>query len=424
MPSVADTNYSQPDEAPRGHQVRENSTSTPNGGSKSTMQAPKDLVSPEPSDDPCCHEIHPSYSLRYNYPCCPECRLRHSISELEILEARIKTRYEGVGIWRQRIIACTDPVKQYNANIAWTQLVRGGDRAHPENAYTDDYGKDWSLRHVKKRLHNVLDEVQDLAVQEAKWSRENTACDANLMPRPASAVLRFYHWLLQTGKLEFLQAYDAYLARLRGRAWEISLDPNYPEDPSELVHHYLKTPEQSDFIKASKLPLAEQQEYFMTPRSRNRRPGARVTFAPKVFVRSEADIDVVRKQSLSVSNMTRKSFSRLRALFAKPSVEVHDLSDEPCRAQTCFRRPYNVGACGSWSAPEGSVAVDTSGDNFKGDYASWEEQVKKVQDEARDEDAQKSDLRAAFEALIVFLIAWVVLFFTCTLAGPRRVVRG
>jgi hypothetical protein len=422
MPSAADINCSQPEEAPLGHQVRKNSTPTPNGRSKSTMQGLIHLVSPEPSDDPCCHEIHPAYSLRYNYPCCPECRLYHSISELKILEERIKTRYDGAITWRQRIIECTDPVKRYNADILWTRLLRGRDRMHPENAYTDDYGKDWSLRHVKKRLHNMLDEVGNLADQEAQWARENIAGDENLTPRPATAVLQSYYRLLYTGKLDYLQAYDAYFARLRGREWEISLDPNYPEDLSELAHHYLKTPEQRAFINSSTVSLAQQQEYFVMPRSKTRRSGAKVTFAPQVFVRSEADIDVLRKQNLSSSNIARKLFSRLRGLFAKPSVEIRDLSDGPCRAHICYLRPYNVG--GSWGAPKGSVTVDTSGDRFKRDYGSWEEYGKKLHDEAKDEDAEKPDLRAAFEALIVFVIVWGFLFFTCTLAGPRRVVRG
>jgi hypothetical protein len=178
-------------------------------------------------------------------------------------------------------------------------------------------------------------------------------------PRPATTVLNHYYQLLRTGKLNHLVAFEVYFARIRGREWVISLDPKYPEDSSDRAHdyshYYLKTPEQRAFIKASTVPLAEQKEYSQTSRRKGRRAGAKVTFAPEIFVRSEADIDVLRKQALSSSKITRNTFSWLRALFAKvfakPLFEVRDLCDGPYRPQINYRRPYNVGALGTWSAP-------------------------------------------------------------------------
>jgi hypothetical protein len=425
MPSTVNPNSSRRDETPRGL------TPTPNARSDSAMQAPSDLFSSEPSDDPCCHEIHPAYKARYNYPCCPQCRLLHSIDELEIIEETIRSKHQAVGLWRQRIRECTDPVVQYRANCFWLRLVRGGDRVHPQNANKDDNGKDWSLRHVQKRLYNTIDKVRDLADQEAKWAHENAAVDESSIPRPATTVLNHYYQLLRTGKLNHLVAFEVYFARIRGREWVISLDPKYPEDSSDRAHdyshYYLKTPEQRAFIKASTVPLAEQKEYSQTSRRKSRRAGAKVTFAPEIFVRSEADIDVLRKQALSSSKITRNTFSWLRALFAKvfakPLFEVRDLCDGPYRPQINYRRPYNVGALGTWSAPKGSVTVNTSGDGLKGDYDSWDKYVKKLGNEAKVEDAGLSDLRAVFEDVIVFAVVWSFLFSTCILAESQSAFR-
>jgi hypothetical protein len=454
-----------------GHRDAGSSTPGSNDCLASAVLAPKDLVSPKPSDYPCPHRIHPSYISKYHHPWCPYCRLLTSIEELKVVEKNFTEKHGTVGSWLQRVNNIPDESKRYEAWKQWAMELRGGSPSRPTDAFADNYGKDWSIRHVKKRLQNVLDKVEDFAKQEARWAHESTAIDASTICRPATEAVEIYHRLRAEDMIDFLQTEDAEFARKRARAWEIMTDLNYPQDPPEFDHRCLVvTPEQCAFIKASPLPLAEQQEYFVRPRSRSRRLDAKVTFDPKIYVRAEADIDILRKQALAPSKGIRKLLSRLRALFAKPPVEVRDLFDAASCCSCFWRRSSFVyrhaKGCGCWRASEGSVIVDTSGyrsaENHGGwdqyvkeleeeamgkilqisdwglvsevflfldisgrwyqyDYGSWEAYVKALEEEGMDRDAEKSDLRAAFEGFACFAIVWRVLFLLCTIAGPRQI---
>jgi hypothetical protein len=65
--------------------------------------------------------------------------------------------------------------------------------------------------------------------------------------------------------------------------------------------------------------------------------------------------------------------------------------------------------------------LDISGRWYQYDYGSWEAYVKAFEEGGVEKDAEKSDLRAAFEAFACFAIVWGVLFLLCTIAGPRQI---
>jgi hypothetical protein len=138
--------------------------------------------------------------------------------------------------------------------------------------------------------------------------------------------------------------------------------------------------------------------------------GKRVTFNQNVSVRSDADIDVLRKQAVAPSNTARKPSSRTRLL-----------SRGPGHKELFYKHTARYYKPGQWSAPEGSVAVDTSGRVHLHDHDAWDDYVRKLEDGGMENETVQSDFRAVLEAFVAFVIVWALLFACCTIAGPRRV---
>jgi hypothetical protein len=232
------------------------------------------------------------------------------------------------------------------------------------------------------------------------------------MPFTITQSLEYYNSKVRDGSIDYLKSDDTEYTRKRGREWEISLDPDYPQDPSErddAHRHFKTTPEQRAFIEAYTLPLTNSNEHTKAPSKQNLRTNKRVTFGPKVSVRSDADIDMLCKQALALSNTARK-----------PSFRTRALSEGPGREQWLYRRETSYFERGQWSAPKGSVAVDTSGRIHLDAHDAWEDYVRTLEEECKEVAAAQSDLRAALEAFAGFVIVWVVLLVLCTIVGASR----
>jgi hypothetical protein len=402
---------------------RKTSTSTTYDRLTSAQPPIDDLSHSEPKKASCGHQIHPAYTSTYDHSGCPYCRLMRNILDLAYIESKINNVYGGVGPWLQRIRDSPSEQGKFDDYTFFRLCVRGGSCSRPEDADLDHDGKDRSHRHAKKRLHNLLDELQDLAEQEAEWAEfqitssteSSQQMDVLCMPFSATAALKYHHSKEQDGSTGYLETDNAEFARNRGREWEISLHPNYPQDPSERddAHQFFRTtPEQHAFIEASTLPLTDPREYVAIPRHKKRHVDARVTFSPKIYVRTDADIDVLRAQVVASSKVARKQ-----------SFDVRPLNKGPGREQWLYRPGTIHYKLGQWTASRGNVIVDTSGCAFGGDHDAWEEYVRALEKEGRGDDVVSLDLEVVFDAIVCFVIVWWFLFLWCMVAGHRRVAR-
>jgi hypothetical protein len=346
-----------------------------------------------------------------------------NIIELRDIDSNIKNSYGGVSPWLQRIEDSTSPQEQYFEYIQFLRCVRGGSRSHPCDAHVNINGIDWSHRHAKKRLHNRVNELLRLVRVQADWAIKKTASSANsvqnmdIVQRPFTVAhaLQYYYSKVKDGSIHCLEAEDEEYARKRGREWEISLDPNYPPDPfeqdaSEAHRHFKTTPEQRAFIEGSTLPFKDENEYIAAPCKEKRGTGKKVTFNPNVAVRSDADIDVLRKQVVAPSNTA-----------CKPCFQSQPLSEGPGREEWFYKRTTRYYKPGQWSATKASVAVDTSGWMHLDDPDAWDDYVPELEDEGMGSETAQSDFRAALEASVAFVVVWALLFVCCTIAGTRQV---
>jgi hypothetical protein len=279
--------------------------------------------------------------------------------------------------------------------MAWSQRVHGGSRSRKSYVDIDEDGKDWSHRHAKKRLHNFLDDLKILADREREW---NCAHPGRIAESEGLAIrtLNAYEKVNRTRPVEMLEHYEHLFARERGRDMQIAAHENYPLDvmePKDANRWFHTTFEQREFIRRSDVPSVKEDKYVEMPRKPKTQVVKHVAFEEKVYVRTEADIDVLR-------TMARGT----------PAYECRELRDGP-RDRKVSRRdvsrypPFLL---------DGTCIVDTSG--RRGDWETWEEYVKALEEEgvwlddmSRKERVHRS-LSTVIKSIGVLTVVGVFLF--------------
>ncbi|CAO2658116.1 Nn.00g073760.m01.CDS01 [Neocucurbitaria sp. VM-36] len=377
----------------------------------------------------CEHNIHPAYAAVYNEPECPRCRMMRAMKLLWKRESIINEK-GGVEPWLERV---KDPsiLKEEKEASRFEKFVRGSTPKKLRNGFLDKNGQDTSHKHNKKRLINLVLECEELNMREKTWDQDdahhsNTTLSEEEMKLvqdySADNALKRYHNANKLGLLTRIEEDGANFRRKRGREWEISTDPDYPEDDfaGEKEHVVFKTtPQQRAFIDASNVPTIEEVEAATTPstnddapkRKRRRTQDAKVSFNTAVHVLLKRDIDDIRKSALSSSTKSQQDLPLLKAMQSCPGAfpytelespvinskpalpyNIHPLKDSKSRKKQFYSRKFLPAyQPGDWAPSAGSEIVDTSGFQWKGNFDIWDEYIECLQDEAEEMDAEEED---------------------------------
>lgn len=364
---------------------------------------------------PCGHSIHPAYTLTYGYNMCPACLLEIFLRNLGIAQ-QIIAKQGGMSDWHERI------KESGESEAVWRVAVRGGKN---NRQLIDGQTRDISYRHQKRMFQNFVTELGRLSTSEKAFeesqSTENKifADELQLLkPYGATAALLVVKKVMETDEVGFVEKDCAAFSRKRGRDWEVIADPGYPEwdDKAGDEEHYRWSSmcrDQRDFIRNSKVlhpryadgPLLNGDS---PPLRKRRRQDAKVSFNPDVYVRNDADIDILRKEATSPA-----TDSVGRPAPAKPGPSI--LPTTRLRANTRPKRPHHIRPirtfdgpalsswitkadrhfegpgdwAGIWVAAEGSETVNTSGSRMS--VWSWETHVEDLQQEAAEMDSMDVD---------------------------------
>jgi hypothetical protein len=105
----------------------------------------------------------------------------------------------------------------------------------------DENRKDWNRRHAKKRLHNLIDKLEDLVEQELRWMEEKLQNGRTLAEIPrlvqiysmAAAALLYYTTLKSNGCTTNIEDDNTAWARKRGTEWQVATHLDYLPDLKE-----------------------------------------------------------------------------------------------------------------------------------------------------------------------------------------------
>jgi hypothetical protein len=162
------------------------------------------------------------------------------------------TKHGGINQWHEYIQALIVAAKSYWQEASlWKQQVRGFDAANKIHVDKDKKGTDWSHRHTKKNLHDILIELSNLAGQEAKWVQDKPENAARL-PEEVKAHTTvtaqcFYKKMSRMNGICTVEDECARFLRNRGREWEVLNQPRHPKNRLEgddLLRWFHTTPRQ------------------------------------------------------------------------------------------------------------------------------------------------------------------------------------
>ncbi|KAF2820286.1 hypothetical protein CC86DRAFT_412164 [Ophiobolus disseminans] len=413
-----------PPSSPQGqetvlHTPSKPSRSSPPQGPPSA-QTPPSPVSPPSSY--CGHAIHPGYKTEYKGWRCPHCRLVYSITQLRAATDRILEH----GCSDRWLATCTDRVDYDD----WVASTKGGMKRHQTNLHWDEFGNDTSYRHCKKRLHNLLSELDYLWCRQLMWEQELLSSDrthgdrvryiiAGLRKRSALAALADVEKGVAMGFFTRVEEAGAVYMHKRGRELEIARDPEYPDDESMSVRTHSfnrKTLAQMKFVHASDIPLhtgaAAPYAHIISPSKPKtaRRPGLQVAFNDEVKVCVDSDIDVLRKHATVAAVLEPAPFTAEKPdLYKEPKLDyvIHQIKHEdgPARYKGSFFRDKTNYQPGRWAVSTGSEPVDTSGSKVQDDdYDAYNQAMLQEAREMRDPDVTAGDQDTFFGFLRV--IKW------------------
>lgn len=319
----------------------------------------------------CRHTIHSAYAHTYTEKLCPTCRLLYAIADFKEAEKRFE-KHGSAGEWREKNTGKSDKLKHI------TLLLNGGSRIR--HGYLDE-GRDVSYRHSKKFLVNLAIEFERLKSLEVTYAEQQSMA---VKKHGATRALKAYNEAVKRGFLTVLDDNNLRFCRKRGREWQITTDPDYPQCELRSEDGSFKpTLIQRQFIEQSKLPSVEQADAsFLAmssnfPIKRKRLANAKVRFNPEVLVRTEANIDMLswlfRCSESNISNEEEdpvgsdlpRSTQRPRLATNGPTprsvsfvidIKKQDNGRHPSR----FRRESRRYDPGCWAVEDDKDFVDTS----------------------------------------------------------------
>jgi hypothetical protein len=321
--------------------------------------------------------------------------------------------------------------KDYGAAMVWAKTTRGANRKTGRKGLIDINGHDCSYRFAKTRLHNLAIELEELSVLEQAWEIEQPAevikgTNSPKMMRlqySASNAIALYNGAVKQDTFSKLQNNCAEFMRKRGRDWEVSTSPDYPQSDSEdedIAYQIFKTNRaQREFIDKSEVPAVESVDNDQDAPSKRKRRRTDVTlsFNSDIYVRSEANVDNLRRAASNLDEdalednliaaipVPGASILRTTSLEVDPrpkrryrrrELKKHD---GPIRPWYRWDRRGHLGHLyrrGSWAVSEGCVNVDTSGHTFRKDEEGWKKYNETLQFEAEEMDME-CEMKRDFE---------------------------
>lgn len=180
----------------------------------------------------------------------------------------------------------------------WTLAMNG--RPRPRPTQRKSVKRDISYRHHKRLLVNLVTELEYLSTLEMAWELEQPVKNLDngvehvrvRRQHSATSALLWYLDSMDFGMVDHLERDDAMFMRKRGREWEVSTDPNYPEDGCSNMPTWLQTTTaQREFIEKSEVPQVHKAELgildsSVRPKQKRRRIDVGVRFNIEVYVRN------------------------------------------------------------------------------------------------------------------------------------------
>jgi hypothetical protein len=346
------------------------------------------------------------------------CLVEASMNGLQSTQNQINDR-GGMSEWHENQMG-KDDCRLYMVTTT------GGKERKGRPAYTDANGTDISYRHKKRNLLNLVTELETLSGMEVSWEEKQLLENSNVhiehvqlrKQYGATAALYWYEDTMDNGFIGRIEDDCEFFSRGRGGCWTVANDPEYPDRDGyegQLKWKNL-TKAQKKHFKRSRVPLPRKSDTAdLQPTRKRRREGASISFNEDVYVRTDANVDVLRKASSGLSEefleepaAKKPRMSVLRAAPLNVDTEPTPLKIDP--KPTC---PHHViplsrkdgpprdvtkgGMCrnklnyrhGQWAVPKGSELIDTSGAHRK--FSFHEAIVGKLQNEAATMDNKNSD---------------------------------
>ncbi|KAG9188547.1 hypothetical protein G6011_02470 [Alternaria panax] len=204
----------------------------------------------------------------------------------------------------------------------------------------------------------------------------------------ATAALHWYNDTMDNGFIGRIEDHSEYISRKFGRLWEIASEPEFPDSEGIENRKYIKStkiPRVHKTRKTTKFDAADLQ-----PVRKRRREDVSVSFNEDVYVRTDADVDVLRKAASSLSEefleepaskkprmsilctarLKRSKVSNLTAPLnsdSKPTRPHHVIplnrKDGPARDKAKSRmNRRKPGYCrGQWAVTESGEFINTNG---------------------------------------------------------------
>jgi len=359
---------------------------------------------------PCGHELHPviakNYSALYGRQCSC-CRMNNAMFDVRRSQDLILGN-GGVHAWQDK---CRDD----KTMKTWERTVRGANRRIGREPIVNIHGEDSSYRASKTRLLNLAVQLEELSVLEQAWEMEQapeTGSPANSpkmrrMQYSATNAMALYNGAVDTGILTKLEENCMTYMRKRGRDYEASASPEYPDSDSDdeeddCKHKYFDANgAQRTFINTSfGQPADGSDQDASPPKRKRRRIDASLTFNEDVYIRSESDVDVLRSSTLGLDadfleedslapslspsilrTTPLKIDPRPRRAYRKRGLNKHDGALRPTLRWDRRSKWYQRGA---WAVGEDSEVVNTSGSRFG--ERQWNYYCEALQEEAEEMD--------------------------------------
>ncbi|RMZ67444.1 tannase and feruloyl esterase [Pyrenophora seminiperda CCB06] len=339
----------------------------------------------------CGHPIHPAYHARYAKPNCPICLCEYGMGSLKRLQDIIFAN-GGPGHWKT-VTKGTDDYMLYK------KAMFGAGKGSKTSSLNDNESN-FNYRQKKILLLNLVTELEALSKMELAWGKKQMPNNRDIYfesvrlrkQYSATSALHEYYDTVDGGFIGRVES-DSVIYD-QNQCYQLSLEVAVDQD------------QQKKYIPLSTVSTSNDNDFDNSQtKSKRHRVNGRVRFNDKVYIRTEADVDILCRNALcerasSYSNGVAAftedklwpggfliSSPDLRAHGPLPdhviSLKTHDGRGPHGRLSSRASRRYSPGI---WAVRAGSEAVDTSGG--KKEYSSYEAYVNMLQSETETSEDQ------------------------------------
>lgn len=348
--------------------------------SKSAI-APDEQAAPDPLHE-CIHTIHPAHSDTYLHSMCPTCRLDTCVRNAEYTEG---TTMEGGGSlqWQESVLQ-TPQGEEFRKELDNYKFWKGR-RKMIENGGTKNVHRirEWvSYPRSRTALLNTVAELEKVRDLEQGWEKRNPSMSLDVDTQQqlarsslssATYSLERYHSHVKDNTIGIVEKNSIDFSRKRAR-------PDYPSPQDPLERGFLnRTADQQTFIDMHLVldndSSDDHDEDSVPPKRKRHRLDANVEFDPHIYVRTEADIDMLHKPSTSPSAAyledSPKITPELKSILRTSPRHMHPLPKRPHNvvAVTSHKQVSAKRSWKRWSVGPGYTKIDTSGLHM--DWHAW-----------------------------------------------------